>query len=249
MTPLPPPIPDRLRPRPTRRRRRAAWLLLAPLLLAPLAVWRIRTVEVVGCPGLPASMCASLRQLEGTWPCVLPLGWIRSRVEAWPGVAGVRIRLELPGTLRITARPATLAGSVRVGRGWHGVSTDGRLGQRLERPHPPIIEGFSHQQGDLRRALAATRRLRESTGLTPERVRRVLPGDLQITLRLPEPGARLVTVHVAPGGSRAEKAWCEMVLRDPPATPAWSDLRSDHLLVAAPAGPAGRPNRPEGDAA
>jgi hypothetical protein len=234
MTRLPPPIPDRLRPRPTRRRRKLVGVLLMPLLLLPLAFWRVRTVEIVPCPGLPESCCSSLRQLEGTWPCALPMGWIRSRVENWPGVAGVQIRLDLPTTLQIIARGAPVAGSVQVGSGWHGVGSDGRLGRRLDGPHLPVIEGFAHHQGDLRRALAAARRLREATGWTPSRVRRVLPGDLEITLRLPIEDSVTATVHVAPDGSRAERAWCERALQSPRSVPRWADLRSDDLMVEAP---------------
>ena len=234
MTRLPPPIPDRLRPRPSRRPRRVFGVLLIPLLLLPLVVWRIHTVEVVPCPGIPESCCTSLRQLEGTWPCALPMGWIRSRIETWPGVAGVRIRLDLLATLQIVARGTPVAGSVRVGGGWHAVGSDGRLGRRLDAPHLPIIEGFAHRQGDLRRALAAARRLREASGWTPSLVRRVLPGDLEITLALPTEAPVAATVHVGPDGSRAERVWCERAQRDPRSTPRWADLRSDQLMVAAP---------------
>lgn len=234
MNRLPPPIPERLRPRPTRRRRKFVGVLLMPLLLLPLFLWRVRTVEITACPGLPESCSSSLRQLEGTWPCALPMGWIRSRVETWPGVAGVRIRLDLPATLQIIARGAPVAGSVRVGSGWHGVGSDGRLGRRLDGPHLPVIEGFAHHHGDLRRALAAARRLREATGLTPSRVRRILPGDIEIRLRPALEEGVAATVHVSPNGSRAERAWCERALGNPESVPRWADLRSDDLIVEAP---------------
>lgn len=250
MSVLPPPIPDRLRPRPARRRRRLAGLLLLPLLLVPLALWRVRTVEVEPCPGLPDSWCSSLRQLEGTWPGALPLDWITDRSEAWPGVAGVQVRLDLPSTLLVTIRGAGVAGSVRVGQGWHAVSRDGRLGRRLDAAHLPVIEGFGHTEAELRRALAAALRLHEATGWTPARVRQVLPDDFEITLVPPGAGGANATLHVAPEGSGAETAWCSRVRTDPGTAEVWVDLRSDTVLVAAPvdAGP-GNQGVPAGGAA
>jgi len=226
---LPPPFPAGLRrPRPRRARLWVRWLPLALPAVLPLALlWRVGTVQIQGCPGLPASACRSLHDLVGTPVVLLHLDRIRDDVQAWPGVALVEVRFEAPGTLSVTAHPAEAAGSVRVGRGWRAVCADGQVGAALTAPQPPVLAGFGADRGKLASALVVGRRLARQTGLVVRRLRRILPDDLEVVLA--DSGGESYTIHVVPGGSRAERAWCELLRTG--GAGAWADLRGDFRMV------------------
>jgi len=227
---LPPPFPVVLR-RPRQKRVRAwlRWLPLGAAVVLPLTLmWRVQAVQIQACPALPASACSSLRQLVGTPVVLLDLGRVRDSIRAWPGVKAVEVRLEVPGTVQVTAHAAEVAGSVRAGSGWRAVCADGRIGAALSEPQSPVLAGFGADAGELGPALEVGRRLRRETGLVVRRLRRILPDDLEAQLSDSAGGASY-RVHVVPGGSAAELAWCRM-LRGGGAGP-WADLRGDMRMV------------------
>jgi len=230
MTGLPPPFPDRLRRRASRRRipRWPIALAVALATTAAMPLWEVRSVELEVCKELPTAVGQSLSDLVGSPQLFLDLGWVRGMVEAWPGVAGVDVQLELPGTLRVVARPAAVRGSFRVGGGWHGVTTDGRPAGPLAAPIEPRFEGFTGS--DLELALAVALRLEQATGATVTEVRYVLPDDLEATLR-PAGDAPEVRVHVGPDPTPAEHFWCAAVASG--RAPSWADVRWTNRLVVA----------------
>lgn len=205
------------------------WLSLGLAAVLPLTLlWRVQSVEIEACPELPASASTSLKQLVGTPIVLLDLGRVRDNIQAWPGVAAVEVRLEVPGTVQISVRPAEVAGSIRVGRGWRAVCSDGCIGGSLSVRRPPVLAGFGADPRELAGALDVGHRLTEETGLVVQQLRRILPGDLEAVLTGGDDGT-LHVVHVKPAGSRAERAWCRM-LRAGGAAP-WADLRGELQLV------------------
>lgn len=232
MAPLPPPFPDGLRhrPRPRRRpRRRLATLALLPVLLVPAPLWRVRTVQV-DAPGVPAVTAAALAALEGTSPLLLDLAWVRRQVDAWPEVGEVQVQLELPGVLRVRALQAVAVACFASGRGWHGVTADGRTAGRLAVPHGPILEGFAADPAALRGGLAAAQRLAAALGGEVRSVRHILPDDLELTLQMPGAPAPLV-LHVLPGGGASERRYAELVRAGSLPAAGWADLRLPDRLV------------------
>jgi hypothetical protein len=228
-------LPDRLRPRAPRRRTR--WQVLAfallPGVLALVPSWRVRAVEVEGCPALPASVRGSLATLAGTPVALLDLGWVRRQVEVWPGVASVEVRLDLTGALRVGTHASRVEGSVPVGRGWHGVAPDGALAGPMAEERQPVLAGFGHRPDELWRGLEVARRLGRETGGTVSLVREVTPGDCLVELVLPG-GAAPVVVHVQPKATESERFWCRQVRAGARVAP-WTDLRAERRLVVVPA--------------
>ena len=235
MSTLPPRfLPERLRPRVPRRpaRGRLLALVVLPGLLAVVPYWRLRAVEVEGCPALPAAARQSLADLVGCPVVLLDLGWVRHQVEMWPGVAAVEVELDLPGTLRVAAHPSQVEGSVQVGRGWHGVAPDGSLAGAIGQARPPVLEGFRPRADELWRGLEVARRLERETGGTVSLVREVTPADCLVALLLAE-GAEPVVVHVPPQATESELFWCRQVRSGARVAP-WTDLRAPRRLVMVP---------------
>ncbi len=235
MTALPPPFPARLRPAPSRRRRirRRVLLALAGLgaATALALAWRVDRVEVSACDAVPAGTVASLRALEGSPVLLLSLDRVRRQLEIWPGVVAVEARLVLPGTLRVTARPAVAAGSLRWARGWRAVAPDGRTGVRIEAPLRPELVGFSADPREVRQGLVVAQRLERASGFAVRRVRRILPGDLEVTLVDAE-GEVTAVVHVTPEGTAAETWWTARLAAGREARGSRADLRwADRVVV------------------
>lgn len=229
-------LPDRLRPRPARRRRRR---LAAPVALvaglAVLPLWRIDAVEVRACPGVPTQVLEALGELEGEPVWAVDLDDVRRRLEVWPAVAGVEVRLELPDRLLVRLRPHRTAGSVRIGHGWHGVTVDGDWAGPLATPMIPVIGGRVDDPDDRRRALAAARRVESATGRAVLAARAVTPSDLEMQLAATADDPTELTVHVTPRGTAAERWWSAQVASGG-APSRWADLRwDDRLVVGGPA--------------
>ncbi len=200
--------------------------MLTPL-LAPW--WQVRAVELASCPGLPPSVAASLQGLVGGFPLSVDPQWVRRQVEVWPVVAAVDVRLQLPGTLLVTATPVDPEGSVPRGRRWQAVAGDGGLAGPLTVPLQPVLVGFPTEPTDLRRGLAVARRLQAASGGTVHTVRRVTPTDLEVRLR--PPGLdHAVVVRVRPEVTAGERLWCATAAGGS-AIPPWADLRWDDRMV------------------
>jgi hypothetical protein len=225
-------VPERLRPRPVRRRsrRRLALFAALPVLLLPLRWWQLSEIRLGDSPALPAVTRQSLGAFVGTSPLVLDLDWVRHQVEIWPGVAAVDVRLELPGTLHVTARPTEVAGSIKIGSHWHGVAADGSFAAAIGGPRPPQLEGFTWHPDELARALAIAARLAAASGAEVTRVRYLTPADNRLTLMPPTGNGEPLTVMVASQPTEAERRWCEAVRNGHSPAP-WSDLRSATRLV------------------
>ena len=224
-------LPERLRPPVSGRRSRRGYVLLTvvPVMLLALPQWRIAEVQVDGCPKLPASAVHSLNELAGQSLFAVDLGAIRDRIEIWPGVGGVQVEFELPGTISIHIESSQTSGSVRVGRSWHGVDVDGDFTGALAVALPPLLEGFVGTI-DRRQGLAAAIRLQEATGGQVQSVRRVTPTDFRVLLD-PGGGREVTVVHVQPQVTGAERAWCAALAAGSTTHP-WVDLRwSDRMVV------------------
>lgn len=224
-------LPERLRPPVSGRRSRRGYALLTvvPVMLLALPQWRVAEVKVDGCPKLPASAVDSMYQLVGQPAFAVDLEEIKERVEIWPGVGGVRVEFELPGTIMIRAEAAETCGSVRVGRSWHGVNVDGELTGVVAAAVPPLLEGFA---GDVDRGqgLAAALRLEEAAGGRVQSVFRVTPTDFRV-LFVPPDRREAAVVFVRAQATVAEKAWCAAVASGSETHP-WVDLRySDRMVV------------------
>jgi hypothetical protein len=224
-------LPDRLRPRATRRRSRRAWpalaLAVAGLLLG-FPLWTVRAVEVRGGDVVPPAVTTSIEAMVGHSVPILDLDWLRWVAETWPAAAEVRVGLELPGTLVVEVFPEPVRGSERLGRSWHGVAADGRLTGLVDGSRAPLLEGF-RRPADRRQAFATARRLAEASGGTVTEVRRVTPFDFRVAVAFAARDEALV-VHVTPGGSEAERVWCEMAAGDGDIAQ-WADLRWENRMV------------------
>ncbi len=223
-------LPERLRPGLSRRPRRRRLVLLAvvPSLLVLLPWWRIQAVELDGAGRVPAAVAAQLQQLVGTPALAVDLREVRRRVEAWPGIAAVDVHLDLPGRLRVVARPAPPCASVRAGQGWHGVAADGTLAGSLEAPLAPVLDGLPLDPARLREALGIAGRVATASGATVEVVRPVAPADLELTVRTTD--GRRIAVLVGRTAGAAERYWSARVAAGEPPAP-WSDARADDRLV------------------
>jgi hypothetical protein len=184
---------------------------------------------------LPAEARQSLRELAGCPVLALDLSWVRRQVEVWPCVRGVDVHLVLPGTLHIEVKPASARASIAVGRGWHGVSREGRLAGSLAAPRTPLLIGFPLAADDLRDGMAAAERVARLSGASVEAVRRITPTDLEMRLVLPGEPPQRATVNVTPRGSAAEQRWCELV-RSGEMVGNRLDLRFDDRLVTSAGG-------------
>lgn len=224
-------LPERLRPPALGRRSRRGLVLasVVPMMLFALPLWRVGEVRVDGCSKLPAAAVDSLYSMVGQPALGLDLEKIRDSVKVWPGIGEVRVELELPGTVSVRAEEELVLGSVRVGRGWHGVGADGSLTGALELPLGPVLEGFLGA-GDRCSGLAAARRLERSTGARVVEVRRIMPTDYRVSL-VPAGEQDRTVVHVRPQGSMAEAAWC-MAFAGGAVEHRWADLRwSDRMVI------------------
>jgi hypothetical protein len=224
-------LPERLRPPVSGRRSRRGYALLTivPVMLLALPQWRVAEVKVDACPKLPASAVDSMYELVGQPAFAVDLEEIRDRIEIWPGVGGVRVEFELPGTISIRVEAAETCGSVRVGRSWHGVNVDGSLTGSVAMAVPPLLEGFVDED-DRSHGLAAAIRLQEAAAGQVRSVRRVTPTDYRL-LFVPHEGDEPAVVFVRSQATAAEKAWCASVAAGS-ATHPWVDLRhSDRMVV------------------
>lgn len=224
-------LPDRFRPRPPRRRSSRPWLMLAVLAALPVVIpwWRVQAIEINGFPGLPATVTRSLEDLVGGFPLFVDPQWVRQQVEVWPVVESVDVRLQLPGTLSVSATRVVPEGCLQMGRGWQAVAADGSLAGPLVLPDSPVLKGFSPRAKDLRHALEVARRLASASGGVIEVVRFVTPKDFEVELRLAD-GSPAV-VHVQPEETAGERFWCRRVLGGDSTMP-WADLRWDDRVVA-----------------
>jgi hypothetical protein len=203
--------------------------------LVMLPLWRIDVVDVRPCPGVPTQVLEALDDLEGEAVWAVDLDDVRRRLEVWPAVAGVEVRLELPDRLVVRLRPHRVDGSVRLGRGWHGVTADGGWAGPLDAPVEPVLEGRVHGPDDRRRALAAARRVGVATGRAVLAARAVTPSDLELQLAATVEDPLGLTVRVTPRGTVAERWWGEQVAAGRPPS-RWADLRwDDRLVVGGPA--------------
>jgi hypothetical protein len=224
-------LPDRLRPSTTGRKRRRGFVLLTflPVMLLALPQWQIDEVLVEGCPKLPAAAVHSLRGLIGQPALGLDLQTVRDQVEIWPGVGEVEVELELPATVRVRAAAAESRGSLRVGRSWHGVASDGSLTGISELALPPVLTGFTGEM-ERGRGLAVAGRLEAATGGQVLEIRRITPADYRLRLQPSGAGPERV-IHVLPQGSDAESAWCAAVVEGS-LMQTWADLRwTDRIVI------------------
>jgi hypothetical protein len=224
-------LPERLRPRAQRRRARRSVLLvvLLPATLALTPWWRVQAVDLSGCLGLPSEVTAQLHDLVGRPALSVSPQWVRHQLEAWPEVSAVEVRLELPGTLHVTARQTDAAGSVPVGHRWHAVTRTGELAGALDRPIEPVLEGVGCHPDELSGALAVAERLAASTGGQVEVVREITPSDFEVRLRHDGYGDPLL-LHVGPEATDGERYWCGQIARGGAASPR-ADLRWDDRVV------------------
>jgi len=224
-------LPDRFRPRAPRRPSRRRFLLPAVILtggLLLLPLWTVQRVEIRGCEVVPESVTASLNGLVGHVVPLLDLEWLHQVGAAWPAAAEVRVQLELPGTMVVEIFPETICGSAPVGQRWHAVAADGRLAGALDGPRPPELVGFRRPL-DRRLAFVVARRLAEESGAEVTAVELVTPDDYRVNLSFSGQG-RIAEIHVVPGGTPAEEAWCALVM-DEGLAANWADLRWPHRLV------------------
>jgi hypothetical protein len=229
-------LPDRLRPRAPRKRSRKPVLLMAvlPLTLVVLPMWRVQAVDVSGCSGLPSELMVSLDDLVGRPTLAVSPQWVRHQLEAWPAVSAVEVRLDLPGTLRISATHAKAHGSVPVGTKWHAVTASGTLGGNLDAPIEPVLSVTPGNSTDVRRALAVARRIAGQSGGHVRGVRPITPTDYEVDL-VPLGTDRPVLMRVRPEATRAEMQWCRGLTRGE-SSPGWVDRRWDDRVVLGGAG-------------
>lgn len=224
-------LPDRFRPNVPRKSSRGPLLAIAlvPMTVALFPMWRVQAVDVSGCAGMPAVVRTSLEELAGRPILMVSPERVRHQLEAWPEVAGVEVRLELPGTLRVSAERTVPCGSVGVGRGWHAVTESGGVGGRLDGPLPPVFEGVACRPQEIRRALAVTRRIEKMTGGRVESTRVVTPATYEVRLR-PSKGARTLVMQVGPAATLGEMYWSARVAAGDTSAD-WVDLRWDDRIV------------------
>ena len=232
---LRPPFPESVRRTRPRRRRRPALpgvllLLLAVLLLLPR--WSVRSVQMGGSP--PAALGANLASLKGEPLFWLDLDWVRRQVESWPGLESVEVRRELDGTLRVRWTQCHVAGTLRTGSGWHALCTSGTPGPRLAEPVVPIVEAPTGDAVTLHAILGAVRRLEERGAGRVERVRLVLPGEIEAWSTV---DGRTVRVLATVTGSASEKVLPRFLASNRKAT--FLDLTLDDRLVVGSEGRVG----------
>ncbi len=224
-------LPDRLRPRSPRRRGRSPVVLVLAVAVLPLLApwWRLRKVDVIPCDGLPGSAVSALHDLEGRFALGVDPRQVASELEAWPGVATVDVRLNLPATLVVRATPVLPHGSVVSGRRWRAVAEDGRLAGSLAQPLAPVLKGFPRDARDLRKGLEIARRIGGASGRQVESVRRITPVDYEVRLAS-EPAGGVVRIWVGATASAAERYWCRRMANGEDGG-GWLDLRRDDRVV------------------
>ena len=225
-----PPFPESVRrSRPRRRRHRTApgalLALLAVLLLLPR--WTVRSVRIDGSP--PPALGASLASLKGEPLFWLDLGWVRRQVGSWPGLESVEVRRELDGTLRIRWTECRVAGTLRTGAGWHALCASGTPGPRLEEPVAPVVEAPTGDTVTLHAILGAVHRLEKHGAGRVERVRLVLPGEIEAWSTA---GGRTVRVLATVTGAASERTLPRLLASCRGAT--FLDLTLDDRLIVGP---------------
>jgi hypothetical protein len=138
------------------------------------------------------------------------------------------VRLDLPGTLVVEVFPQSAQGSMQIGAGWHAVAADGRLAGPVAGPIEPRLIGFS-RPSDRRAAFAVARRLTDASGAGVAEIRQVTPADYRLVLSFDD-ADRVVSLHVAPEVTAAERAWCRDA-RDRGPISDWADLRWPNRMV------------------
>lgn len=228
-------LPDRLRPQTVRRRSRRglALLTVVPVMLLSLPQWRVQEVRVDGCSKLPASEIRSLEELAGAPALDVDLQAIRDRVGVWPGIGEVKVELELPATIIVSAVEEPALGSVRIGRSWHGVGRDGQLTGVVGIALPPVLKGFDTVAARSM-ALTAARRVESASSSEVLSVQRVTPADYRMELARGT-DAEATVIHVRPSATVAELAWCAAVA-DGRDAQRWADLRWDDRMVVGSGG-------------
>lgn len=229
-------LPDRLRPHAPRRASRRPFLVvvLVPTALVLVPLWRVHAVDVSGCAGVPEVVRASIEELQGRPAVLVSPQWVRQQLEAWPEVATVEVRLELPSTLKVSAERTVPQGSVAVGRGWHAVTESGAVGGRLDGPVLPVLEDIACRPQDMRRALAVARRIERASGGGVESVRAVTPTAYEVRVLLAG-GDRPLVLHVGPEATGGERYWLARVAAGDVSVD-WVDLRWDDRVVLGGAG-------------
>jgi len=106
----------------------------------------------------------TLQELVGRFPLAVDPEWVRRQVEVWPGIGTVDVRLEMPGTVWVTATAVSPRASVPRGVRWQAVAEDGSLAGSLVQPIGPILEEFPIDPVELRRGLDVAHRLERGTG-------------------------------------------------------------------------------------
>jgi hypothetical protein len=231
MSTIRPPFPDHVR-RPVRRVH-ATWRLLALGVVVAAGtilptVWTVRAVEVDSSRQLPDAARKNLELLVGEPVILVSPGWIRDRMGAWPGVSSVEVRRDLDGTLVLREKVCSPAGSIAGGSGWHAVCPDGWIGERLDGPVQPVLEGLTPEPAVLHRALIAAGRLRLAGIGTPVRLRAVLPGELEVWLGEGEASARVL---LAVSGSPAEKQLSSLLGGSPMPPGSFADVSGEDRVV------------------
>ncbi|MCP4896810.1 MAG: hypothetical protein GY906_07525 [bacterium] len=215
MTLHPPPFPDRLRHRldPPRPRLRVILSALLPGLLLLLPLWRVHSVEVISCQGLPESAVASCLTMIDTPVILLNLDYFRRQTDTWPGVRSADVAFDLGGTLTVKAHPAAAQASTAVANSWHGVTKDGYLSGRLDGPKAPVLYGFAHDPDKLKTALAIVRRVETAFGANAISARPLLPGSLELELQLPSESDHKILARVGREATASEVWWCQQMNR------------------------------------
>ena len=174
-------------------------------------------------------MTETLQELVGRFPLAVDPEWVRRQVEVWPGIGTVDVRLEMPGTVWVTATAVSPRASVPRGVRWQAVAEDGSLAGSLVQPIGPILEEFPIDPVELRRGLDVAHRLERGTGGQVDAVRLLTPADYEVRLRLAG-GERSVSVLVRSAETDGERYWCQWAVRGE-APPGWADLRWNDRLV------------------
>ncbi len=204
-------------------------MVVLALTLVAVPMWRVQAVDVSGCSGLPSELMTSLDDLVGRPTLAVSPQWVRHQLEAWPAVSAVEVRLELPGTLRISAKQTQAHGSVPVGKRWHAVTASGTLGGNLDEPIEPVLSVTPGSPAEVRKALWVARRIAGQSGGHVRGVRPITPVDYEVDL-VPPGTDRPVVLRVRPEASRAEAQWCRGMARGE-VSPGWVDLRWDDRVV------------------
>jgi hypothetical protein len=171
----------------------------------------------------------TLQELVGGFPLAVDPQWVRGQVEVWPGVGSVDVRLEMPGTVHVTATAVSPQASVPRGVRWQAVAQDGSLAGPLDQPKRPVLEQFPIDPVELRRGLEVARRLERATGRQIDAVRLVTPADYEVRLRLAG-GEQETVVLILSDETDGERYWCERAARGEP-LPEWADLRWHDRVV------------------